>query len=141
MRGPFDHDTCVSIWLVRLGGQVPARRQLAAFEVSFRVMWYRAARTLGDVTLGAVVDRVLFTAGKAHPALPPLTVDASGIRCEALRAVAEQVDPAELTALIRFVLVEFLEVLGDLTADILTPALHHELTVVNLDDDCTETSP
>ena len=32
----------------------------------------------------------------------------------------------------RFLLVEFLTVLGNLTADILTPALHSELTAVTV---------
>ena len=54
-------------------------------------------------------------------------MESSGLSVQELHARAGHLPPGELTLPLRFVLVEFLRVLGDLTADILTPALHAAL--------------
>ncbi len=46
---------------------------------------------------------------------------------DGLRESLGVIPPEELTGAIRFVLVEFLSVIGHLTAEILTPALHAQL--------------
>ena len=74
-----------------------------------------------------IVERVLHVATERFPVLPSLSIDASGLSCPQPPSDAslpyEQVSEA-----LRFVLVEFLTVLGELTAEILTPALHAELS-------------
>jgi len=59
-----------------------------------------------------------------------LKVDATGLRCDDLRQRAAGLEGKQLEEGVRFVLVEFLTVLGNLTADMLTPALHAELSRV-----------
>ncbi len=134
-----DHDARVSAWIEHTGGDLPSIRRLEAFEHSFRALWARSVRTLGDATVTAIVDRVLHSAAVAHPTLPPLSVDASGLRLESLRKDVEVIAPDELVALIHFVLVEFLRVLGVLTSEVLTPALHHELSTATTGTDRKET--
>jgi hypothetical protein len=123
-----DHDTCVRAWLERNAKDAPPDRLLRAFEDAFTAMWRRAHQTLGDVTLTAIVDRVLYVAAERYPALSSLGVDSSGLRSEALRQRAQSLRGDQLADGVRFVLVEFLVVLGNLTAEILTPALHAELS-------------
>jgi hypothetical protein len=50
------------------------------------------------------------------------------IQCRDFEARAVDLTASELEAAIRYVLVEFLTVLGNLTAEVLTPALHAELS-------------
>lgn len=125
-----NHSTCVDAWLGRNASGVSTTQLLQVFEQGFGVLWRRAHRTLGEVTLTAIVDRVLYTAAERYSPLSAVEVDAAGIRCPALHERAASLDRVQLAEGVRFVLVEFLTVLGNLTADILTPALHSELSKV-----------
>jgi hypothetical protein len=97
-------------------------------------MWKRAHVTLGDVTLMAIVDRVLYTASARFPALDALKVSVTGVHFDELRARIDSLDQEALAPAIQFAMVEFLTVLGHLTSEILTPALHSALSLVTLDD-------
>jgi hypothetical protein len=125
-----DHGACVQAWLERAKG-LPLEQLLRAFEQGFGVMWGRAHQTLGNVTLSAIVDRVLYVAAEKYPMLAALELTESGIHCQGLHQRAGTLDRGELVEGVRFVMVEFLTVLGNLTAEILTPALHAALSGVS----------
>jgi len=122
-----DHGACVNAWFERAARGLPPEQSLQALEHAFGAMWRRSRRTLGDVTLAAIVDRVLYNAAERFPILSSLTVDGDGLRFQELMIRAAGLNPAQVEEGIRFVLVEFLTVLGNLTAEVLTPALHAEL--------------
>ncbi|MGD0677131.1 MAG: hypothetical protein ABSC94_17080 [Polyangiaceae bacterium] len=128
-----DHSACVSTWMERAAKGLPSDRMVQAFEEAFAALWQRAHRTLGDITLTAIVDRVLYNGAERFPILSTLKVEATGLRCEGLYEHAQGAPTGQLTEAIRFVLLEFLTVLGNLTADILTPALHAELAKLAVD--------
>ena len=125
-----DHKSCVHGWMDRAARGLPPERLTLAFEQAFAALWRRAQQTLGEVTLAAITDRVLFTAAEQFPDLGSLRIDADGLSCEELRTRARSLEPDDLAEGIRFVLIEFLTVLGNLTGEILTPALHSELSNV-----------
>src|SRR5438094_10308803 len=112
----------------------PPDQVFGAFEIAFAAMWRRARVTLGDVTLTAILDRVLYTAAERFPLLSPLEVNATGLRSDKFRQKAGSLHRDQLVEGIRFILVEFLRVLGNLTAEVLTPALHSELARVATED-------
>jgi hypothetical protein len=125
------HENVVDQWLMRANGS-STERLLDLLEASLRLIWSRARRTLGDRTLGAVVGRVLYTSTEAYPFLGSLRIVTGGIRFDDLRAEINSVAPPELLRAVRFVVTELLDVLGHLTAGILTPALHAELLTARL---------
>ena len=125
-----DHSACVAAWIERAAKGLPPEQVLEAFEQAFAAMWQRAQVTLGDVTLTAIVDRVLYNAAEKYPMLAALTVDATGLRFGELRQRAASLHADHLEEAIRFALVEFLTVLGNLTAEVLSPALHAELSML-----------
>jgi hypothetical protein len=131
VSGWDDHDACVTAWMKRADRLGPVQRW-RFFEQALGVVWQRAHRTLGDVTLMAIVGRVLHDAAERVPLFGALTVEASGFNCEALRERAPNADPRELAEGMQFVLVEYLTVLGSLTADVMTPALHSEISNLTL---------
>lgn len=133
MVDEYDHGARVDAWLEQVRA-APGRGLAPAFEAAFTRVWERARQTLGDVTLYAVVDRVLYVAAERHPVCAGLALAADGLRVDAFREHARTAPEAELAAGVRFVLVEFLTVLGSLTAEILSPALHAELANVVLQD-------
>jgi hypothetical protein len=132
MADPSDHATCVDAWIKQASDGRTATQLLPPFEQALGRLWRRANRTLADVTLVAIVDRVLHTTAENSPLLSTLKVETSGFLYDELRENARAADPKELVEGMRFVLVEFLTVVGDLTADILTPALHAELSSTTL---------
>jgi hypothetical protein len=122
-----DHHLAVAAWFQRGAQGRSVDSLIQAFENAFAALWQRSYLVLGEVTLMAIVERVLHTATERFPLLASFEVAATGLRCESLRSQAGLRDD-QVSAAIQFVLVEFLTVLGNLTAEILTPALHAELS-------------
>ena len=127
------HAACVDDWLKRSGkGQSP-EVLLRLFEAAFSALWARTETTLGEVTLTAIAERVLYNASEKLPFISCVKVEPTGgIECRELRERIGSVNASELITGIRCVLLEFLTVLGNLTAEILTPELHSELSNVAL---------
>jgi hypothetical protein len=121
------HAACVDAWMASATPGLAPGQLLHAFETAFVALWRRAHITLGDVTLTAIVDRVLYGTAERFPMLAPLRVGPGGLEFHELHQRASGLDGPELAEGLRCALVEFLTVLGNLTAEILTPALHAEL--------------
>jgi hypothetical protein len=116
-----EHDICVETWLEEQASGQTTAQLLRLFDRALRALWQRTERPLGDVTLRAIADRVL------HTACPPKTCPTFRLGPDGVEIVDGVGSPEELIEAMRLFLVEFLTVLGNLTAEILTPALHQEL--------------
>ncbi len=131
MTDQAEHSERVDAWMRRAGAtDLPADQLVGAFEEASGALLQRALVTLGEVTLAAMLDRVLCTAAEQFPFLASVEVHATGLGCGALREGANALPRDQLIAAIRFVLVEILTVIGSLTAEILSPALHAALSRV-----------
>ncbi|WP_437650528.1 hypothetical protein [Sorangium sp. So ce362] len=128
MRDANEHSACVDAWMQRTTEGLPAERLVQVFERAFASLWRRALVTLGEVTLGAILSRVLHNASERYTMLSSLRVESTGLCCEKLHDRAGGLRRDQLAEGIRFIMIEFLVVLGILTAEILTPALHAELS-------------
>jgi hypothetical protein len=127
------HATFVGGWLERSAKDLSPAALLRLFRTAFGALWTRTKTTLGEVTLIAIAERVLHDASGKFPFLSALEIEAnSGLQFRELDERIGSVDGVELRDGIRFVLTEFLTVLGHLTAEILTPELHAELSHVAL---------
>jgi hypothetical protein len=124
------HAELVDAWLERTAARLSPVQQIALFERALAALWERARQTLGELTLTAIVERVLSTATEKHPILAGARLDAGAVSCEVLRRDAEALSGADAREALRCVLVEWLTVVGNLTAEILTPALHEALSKV-----------
>lgn len=121
------HREVVDAWAARIAPDLPPQQVIDAFDDAFDRLWQRARETLGDITLIAISDRVLFTASRQFGVLNAVSTGERGLDLDKLRERANETDRTELQLATQFVLIEFLTVLGKLVADILTPALHAEL--------------
>jgi hypothetical protein len=128
MEVESDHRRCVQLWTQRWPQDWTAPRRVAAFEQAFGALFWRAHQTLGAVTVVAISARVLAAAAERYPELAGAAVGGRGLQAERLRHGLPALDEAQLLERIHFVLVEFLTVVGTVTAEILTPALHAELS-------------
>jgi hypothetical protein len=130
MRDESGHGACVDTWIARAGEGLGAAELAELLENALSALWRRTFATLGEITLIAIAERVLYDASAMFPPLASLKVESDGFHCEALRGRLDDVDPSAVRSWMRFVLVELLTVLGNLTAEILTPLLHAELSSV-----------
>jgi len=126
------HAACVEAWLERAAGglSTPALRRL--LETALGALWARTEKTLGEVTLAAIAGRVLYTGTERFSFLASFKVGSTrGIAWVGGEGLAPPLE-SQMREGVRFLLVEFLSVLGHLTAEILTPELHAELMGVTL---------
>ena len=129
MAHDADHRRSVALWLER-ASTLPSTEELCvAFERAFNALWRRAFVALGEITLGAVVDRVRYNASERCPLLAALEAERDGLHCRALVSEAASIERTELAERLASMMLEFLTVLGNLTAEILAPALHAELAL------------
>jgi hypothetical protein len=127
------HAACVDAWLERATANLPPKVHWRLFEAALAALGARTKITLGEVTLTAIAARVLHHSGEKFPLLSSLKIEPTGeVQSRELRERIGSVDPSALMEGTRFLLVEFLTVVGDLTAEILTPELHSELSNVVL---------
>jgi hypothetical protein len=125
------HSRYVSEWMKRFS-QVPAEELAGFFENAMIVLWRRTYSALGDITVAAIVDRVLYNATEKYSILSSLKLGTSGVNFSEFRQKAGSINDRELKEAMQFVLVELLTVVGNLTAEILTPALHSALSSVTV---------
>jgi hypothetical protein len=106
---PIDHDAFVAAWIERATAGRSSHQLVELLELALNALHKSARKMLGEVTLAAIIDRVLYNAAeRLEQSRPP--------------------DEAATRDGLRFVIIELLTVLGNLTAEILTPALHKELS-------------
>jgi hypothetical protein len=135
VRDETEHTERVERWIRQAGDSLSSEQLLELFEQAMSALWERAQLTLGTTTLTAILDRVLYTAAERFPPFESVKTEEAGIDCTRLRDRIKEMSDSQLGEAIRFVVVEFLSVLGNLTAEILTPALHSELGKVRLVND------
>ena len=123
------HEVVVADWFRRVGDERVAA-MVPAFEAALAALWQRSSLTLGEVTLTAIGERVLQVAAESYPVLATTEVGPGGVRCR-----VDTQDSAVVAAAFKFILVEFLTVLGNLTAQILTPSLHEVLVSMDPEND------
>lgn len=111
----IEHAARVDAWLRPAKRLSPATLR-AAFERAFDALCARARVALGDVTVSTINDRVI---ERTHARFPWFWPSAD-------------TTPDSLRRAVRFVLVEFLTVVAQLTGGILTRALHETLWRVPL---------
>jgi len=127
------HIECVNEWM-KHASRVAPDELAALFEKAMDVLWRRTYSALGDITVAAIVDRVLHNATEKYAALGSVKLEPGGLNFAEFRQHAGSISDRELKEAVQFVLVELLTVIGNLTAEILTPTLHSELASVTPKD-------
>lgn len=84
---------------------------------------------LGEATLTAIMKRVLHYSTEKYPFFESIEIHPGGIEFGASATAVED----ELRDGMRFMLVEFMSIVGNLTADVLSAALHSELSKFSTD--------
>lgn len=100
---------------------------LVDFEAAWLALWRGAESAVGAVALESIADLVQAAGAEKYPFLSALELGPTGASSRVLLNSPDVPDLGKLEEGLTFVLVKFLTIVGDLTDDILTPALHAEL--------------
>ena len=123
------HAAVVDEWLARSLDHGSTIEIVRLFHAGFEALWNRAVTALGSITLRAIVERVLHHAIERYAFLSVIDPRRSGdprVR-EHLYEHLATVPRALLIEGLRFGMIELLEVIGTLTAELLARELHGAL--------------
>ena len=126
------HREAVRAWRDGWAEGLSPHELVDVYERALDVLWRRALMSLGEITLMAIVDRVLHLGAERFPHLVVLKVETSGVHFGELRISTQSLDRAFLEESLDCLVIELLRVLGVLTGEILTPGLHQELRKVRV---------
>lgn len=117
----------VNAWEKKKADGLSPGQKALFYEKALQVVVERALQTLSGITLMVVLDRVLHQSKDKFPILSEVKVEDNSFNFnELLGGDANHSSEDSLRAL-RYLLAEFLRVLGRITADILTAPLQEEL--------------
>jgi hypothetical protein len=125
-----DRAKYISNWVAQAGKGLSSERLLQLSEMAMKALWMRAYLTLGEATLVAITDRVLYTTAEKFPRFRLLKVAPTGIDWGEFREQHVLLHEQELRNGVQFLIGEFIGIVGSLTAEILRPALQSELLKV-----------
>ena len=126
------HRAAVDAWIERSLDHDSSVEVVGLFRGALEALWSSAVTTLGTVTLTAIAERVLHTVTNQYgflAAINPRSNDDTRWK-QHLHERLASTPRAELIAGLRFGLIEFLTVIGRLTAEILSEELHAALREV-----------
>jgi hypothetical protein len=123
------HQKVVAAWASRVGSPTDAVAFIRLHQTALTAVWNRANVTISEVTLAIVADRAVFTSQEKFPWISVLKAEESGINLDVL--FESSVDRAELGKGLQCLITEFLTVMGGITEEIITPALHKALSAAN----------
>jgi len=105
-----DHTNHVNTWMAQAADGLSSEQLLQLFEQAVGALWNRAYLTLGEITLTAIIDRVLYSAAEKFPPFESLKVGPAGVDYRELYERHEVFDERELAEGMRFVIAEFMVV-------------------------------
>ncbi len=126
------HIEAVKAWRDGWAETLSQHELVDVYERALDALWRRAHMSLGEVSLMAIMDRVLHQGSEQFSHLAALKVETSGVQFGEMRQVASSLDRAVLEESLTMLVVEMLRVFGALTAEILTPGLLAELRKVQV---------
>lgn len=101
----------------------------------------KSLATLSNVTVTAVIDRILLECQEHFSVLSQITNDSKGLNFKDFSSKLMDFKPSETQEALKEFLLELLEVFGNITADILTISLHKDLMTVTHQASSKEREP
>jgi hypothetical protein len=126
------HTAAVDAWLARSVDHDSSVDIVRLFHAALTAIWDCAVTTLGPVTLTAIAERVLHSAGERYTFLSVIDRRPNG-DARAIERLCERLVAVPRDALIeglRYGMIEMLTVIGALTAEVLSRDLHVVLETI-----------
>jgi hypothetical protein len=96
-------------------------------ETMLTRLYGKAQVSVSDITLKAILDRVLHNSSSLYPLLSAIRIENSGLNFDELNINLRLYTEAEVKAAFHYLMTEFMFIIGKLTGEQLTPLLHKEI--------------
>jgi len=120
------HANKVAEWEKLNAATVSSEQRPQLYAKAIQAIHRRSLANLSSITMLVVLDRAIHEAAEAHPVLLEVKPSFDAIDFSALFRSAE-FDGKQLGDALRELLIAILNVIGNITADVLTTPLHNEL--------------
>lgn len=124
----------VQDWENKNASDLPLTQRVILLEKAIHVIEQRALMTLSSITLEVILDRVRHQSIEKFPLLTDVKFNNKHLNFQELLHKKKKHKEEDLVEALRYFLIEFITVLGRITADILTTPLHRELLKVKWTD-------
>jgi hypothetical protein len=121
------HAHAVGVWLQKISSSLTPEQFVNAIEEVFDNLLDKTQITVSEVTLSAVLDRVLYNSCVKYPILNELKLDDAKLNFGGFKKNLKSASQSEIKEAFQYFVTEFLFVIGNLTGEILTPMLYSEL--------------
>jgi hypothetical protein len=115
-------DKCIE----RLNHDIPLEKRGEVLAQLVGALWVRMSRTLSEVTLEAIFERALFHSKEKFPFLASFKIDHTKPLISSFISPTN-VENQQLIAAFRYLIIETIELIGNLTSNILIAGLYQEL--------------
>lgn len=126
MKTPPKADEVVDKCIERLSHDVPLEKLGPVLAQLVGALWFRSSRTLSEVTLSAIFERALFLSKDKFPFLASFKIDHNNPLSAAFDK-SREADNQQLVNGFRYFLIEIINLVGNLTSNILLTGLYQEL--------------
>lgn len=124
------HKDLVNLWEEENIKGLRAEQIIKIFECAILAVERRCLDTLSSITVQVVLDRILHKGFEKFPILSTVTVGPTGLNLSSLNHKSENYNTEEIIEALRYLLVGFLTIIGNITSEVLTSPLHKELMKV-----------
>lgn len=121
------HRAQVELWEKQNFQNLSPEQRAEIFGKAFELIFQRTLKTLSYVTLQVILDRVFFQSREKFSLLSDVKIEPTGFNFDLLIQNIKSYNSEIVSEAQAHLLVEFLGIVGSLTADILTVPLHEEL--------------
>jgi hypothetical protein len=122
------HARAVADWLRKFPSSLSREQFINAVEFVFENVLAKTQITVSEITLSAVLDRVLYNSCVKYPILSELKLEDAKLNFSGFKKNLKSASHSEIKEAFQYFVTEFLFVIGNLTGEILTPILYNELT-------------
>lgn len=128
------HEKQVSLWEQKLTKGLTSEELVELYAYALERIEKRALKTLSAITLMVVFDRIIHQNKTAFPALAEIKNNENSTKFYLYSIPSKNFQAEQIAPALRCMLIEILNVLGRITANILTDALHSELQSVTWEE-------
>lgn len=131
---PFNQETThqelVSFWEEKNIKNLSTDQAIQVYGSALQAIEQRCLATLSSVTMQVVLDRIIYQGLEQFPFFKELTLEPAGLNFNNLIQKKDLYDLKDINTAFRYLLIELLTVIGKITSEVLTVALHKELMEV-----------
>lgn len=121
------HKEQILLWEEKNLKNLESKELVELYANAFNAMEKRCLATLSTVTVQVVKERILHISFEKFPLLSSVKLEATQLNFKILIQNCENYNIEELKDALRFLLVEFLSVIGNITSGVLSEALYKQL--------------